>query len=38
MESIRELVAAAERESTLPAGEDERFSGYGLMGQAFSSG
>jgi hypothetical protein len=38
MESIRELVAAAERGSALPAGEDERFSGYGLMGQAFSSG
>jgi hypothetical protein len=38
MESIRELVAAAERGSALPAGEDERVSGYGLMGQAFSSG
>lgn len=38
MESIRALIAAAERESTLPAGEDERFTGYGVMGQPFSSG
>lgn len=38
MESIRAIIASAERESRLPDGEDERFSGYGLMGQAFSSG
>ncbi|MBP1135152.1 hypothetical protein JOE31_001384 [Arthrobacter sp. PvP023] len=38
MESIRSLIAAAERDSRLPEGEDERFTGYGIMGQPFSSG
>lgn len=38
MESVRELAAAAERDAQLPGGEDERFAGYGVMGQPFSSG
>jgi hypothetical protein len=38
MESIRELVASAERNPHLPDGEDERFTGYGVMGLPFSSG
>ena len=38
MESIRSLIAAAERDSRLPEGEDERFTGYGVLGQPFSSG
>lgn len=38
MEPIRELIAAAEGESRLPEGHDDRFTGYGVMGLPFSTG
>lgn len=38
MESVKALVDAAEHESRLPDGADERFTGYGVMGQPFRSG
>lgn len=34
----RELAAALERSPRLPAGTEERFSGYGVMGLSFTSG
>ncbi len=33
-----ELVAAIERDPTLPEGDDERFAGYGVMAAPFASG
>ncbi len=38
MHSVRELVTDAEKNAELPTGDDERFSGYALMGLPFSSG
>jgi hypothetical protein len=38
MTEPRELADDAERDAPLPAGEDERFQGYGVMGLPFLSG
>jgi hypothetical protein len=38
MNSIRKQVLEAEQHATLGPGDDERFSGYGVMGLTFSSG
>jgi hypothetical protein len=38
MDSIREQVLEAEQHAELEPGDDERFSGYGVMGLTFSSG
>ena len=38
MIDIRATIADVERSKPLPPGEDERFSGYGVMGLPFSSG
>jgi hypothetical protein len=38
MREPAEIVADLEREAELPAGSDERFSGYGVMGLPFRSG
>jgi hypothetical protein len=38
MAEPRELVDVIEREPSLPAGRDERFAGYGVMGLPFASG
>lgn len=38
MSEPRELIEAVERDAKLPSGDDERFSGYGVMGLPFSSG
>ena len=38
MKSIRAQVLEAEQSAALGSGEDERFSGYGVMGLSFSSG
>lgn len=38
MRTPQELLAEVEANATLPSGTAERFSGYGLMGQPFSSG
>jgi hypothetical protein len=38
MKSIRAQVLAAEQNAALGPGDDERFSGYGVMGLPFSSG
>lgn len=38
MPGIQELIAELERNPVLPPGDDERFSGYGVMGVPFTSG
>src|SRR5688500_5343232 len=38
MREPAEIVEGLEREVELPAGSEERFSGYGIMGLAFTSG
>lgn len=38
MADIRELIAATEQPGSLPAGDSERFAGWGVMGLPFASG
>jgi hypothetical protein len=38
MKSIRAQVLEAEQSAALGPGDDERFSGYGVMGLPFSTG
>jgi hypothetical protein len=38
MAAAREMVEALEREGAMPKGDAERFAGYGVLGQTFSSG